>query len=389
MEDLVMPVEWPEGGRTGPDPAMWRGRRVFLTGHTGFKGSWLALWLVRMGAHVTGYALPPSDPGLFRQARIEPLVDHVEGDIRDADRLEATLRSAAPDVVIHLAAQPLVRESYHSPVETWATNVQGTVNLLDACRRVPGLLAVLCVTSDKCYENREWPWPYRESDPMGGHDPYSSSKGAAELAVAAWRASFFGDESAQARANTALVASARAGNVIGGGDWSADRLVPDIVRALLAGRRPLIRNPLAIRPWQHVLEALGGYLLLAERLMADDRCAAQGWNFGPADDDVQAVHRIADRLTAAWGRPGWDRPAALADSLHEAGVLKLDCAKARSELGWRPLLDLSAAIDLVVDWHLRVAVGADPREATLAQIDARLAASERKPAAPVIGDIAA
>lgn len=351
MEDLVT-----------ADPAAqaaWQGRRVFLTGHTGFKGSWLALWLTQIGARVTGFALPAERPSLFEQARVGELIEHVEGDIRDLGAVEKAITAAQPEVVFHLAAQPLVRQSYDCPVETFATNVQGTVHVLDACRRVSGLKAVVCITSDKCYDNREWVWPYRENDPMGGHDPYSASKGAAELVIAAYRRSFF--------EQGAGIASVRAGNVIGGGDWAADRLIPDIVRALIAGEQPLIRSPRSIRPWQHVLEALGGYLMIAERLIDGAESAASGWNFGPADDDAKPVDWIADRMTAAWGKPGWtngEQPGAP----HEARILKLDCAKARSELGWRPAWTLETALARIVEWHRHVAQGGDARAISLAQL---------------------
>lgn len=346
MEDLV-------------GEATWSGRRVFLTGHTGFKGSWLALWLARMGAQVTGFALPAEEPSLFRMAQVAELITHVEGDIRDLPALEAAMTRSDPEVVFHLAAQPLVRESYQTPVETFATNVQGTVHVLDACRRMPALRAVVCVTSDKCYENNEWVWPYREADPMGGHDPYSASKGAAELVISAYRRSFF--------AERPLLASVRAGNVIGGGDWAKDRLIPDIVRALIAGEPPLIRAPGAIRPWQHVLEALGGYLLIAGRLLEGCEWAATAWNFGPADSDVQRVDWIADRLTARWGAPGWERGNEAGP--HEANILKLDCAKARSMLGWKPALNLGETLSMIVDWHQPVANGAEARKITYSQLD--------------------
>lgn len=339
--------------------AFWGGRRVFLTGHTGFKGSWLALWLARMGANVTGFALPADVPSLFDMAHVAELITHVEGDIRDMAAVEAAMTKCDPEVVFHLAAQPLVRESYSTPVETFATNVQGTVHVLDACRRMAGLKAVVCVTSDKCYENNEWVWPYREADPMGGHDPYSASKGAAELIISAYRRSFFG--------HGQLLASVRAGNVIGGGDWAKDRLIPDIVRALIAGERPLIRAPEAVRPWQHVLEALGGYLLIAGRLLEGNDWAATAWNFGPADSDVQRVDWIADRLTSRWGAPGWEHGNA--PGPHEANILKLDCAKARSLLGWRPALSLDDTLTMIVDWHRPVSEGAQPRNITYSQLD--------------------
>ena len=341
------------------DDSFWQGRRVFLTGHTGFKGSWLAMWLAHMGARVTGFALPAQSPSLFSQARIGELLDHVEGDIRDMAAVETAMANTQPEVVLHLAAQPLVRLSYECPVETYATNVQGTVHVLDACRRIAALKAIVCVTSDKCYENREWVWPYRESDPMGGYDPYSSSKGAAELVIAAYRQSYFRDG--------AGLASVRAGNVIGGGDWATDRLIPDIVRALIAGKPPLIRSPDSIRPWQHVLEALGGYLLIAERLARNERWAATGWNFGPADEDTKPVSWIADRMTSAWGRPGWDN-GATGPQPHEAGILKLDCSKARSQLGWRPGFSLDTALERIIEWHRGVDDGGDARDLSLAQL---------------------
>lgn len=340
----------------------WRGRRVLVTGHTGFKGAWLALWLADLGAEVTGYALPaPTDPSLFERAGVADMVRHVEGDVRDMDALDAAVRDARPEVVFHLAAQPLVRLSYHEPVETYATNVMGTVHLLEACRRSDAVRAVVAVTSDKCYANREWVWPYREDDPMGGHDPYSSSKGAAELVVAGYRRSFFGEGG-----HPAGVASVRAGNVIGGGDWAFDRLIPDIVRALEAGGSPIIRAPGSVRPWQHVLEALGGYFTIAERLLAGDRQAASSWNFGPADEDARPVSWIADRMTALWGGKGWTRGDE--PDLHEAKLLRLDCSKARSLLGWRPVLGLDTALELIVDWHRVVGRGDPTRDLTLDQI---------------------
>lgn len=352
MESLVRPAPL--------DEAFWRGRRVFLTGHTGFKGSWLALWLAQMGAEVTGFSLPAESPSLFEQARIGELVHDVEGDIRDLAALEAAMAAARPEVVFHLAAQPLVRLSYATPVETFATNVQGTVHLLDACRRAEGLKAIVCITSDKCYENRETDRPYREDDAMGGYDPYSASKGAAELVIAAYRRSFFSSGAAR-------LASVRAGNVVGGGDWAVDRLIPDIVRAMIAGRKPLIRAPESIRPWQHVLEALGGYLMIAERLAEGNDWAATGWNFGPAEDDAQPVRWIARHMTEAWGTPGWDQSDG--PQPHEAKLLRLDCAKAHEQLGWRPALSLDKALSWIVDWHHQVSVGSDAREVSLLQLN--------------------
>jgi CDP-glucose 4,6-dehydratase len=343
------------------DEETWRGRRVLVTGHTGFKGSWLCLWLTRMGAEVTGLALAPESPSLFEQARVGELIDHVEGDIRDLATVEAAVARARPEVVFHLAAQPLVRLSYEQPLETFATNVQGTAHVLDACRRSAGLKAIVCVTSDKCYENREWIWPYRETDAMGGHDPYSASKGAAELVAASWRRSFFHED------GSALLATARAGNVIGGGDWAADRLIPDIVRALIAGREVEIRSPGSVRPWQHVLDALGGYLLLAGRLLRGERALAEGWNFGPADSDARPVGWIAGRMLAEWGASGWRQGEV--PRLHEANLLRLDCSKARGLLGWQPGWTLETALARIVAWHKAVAAGEDARAVSLAQLE--------------------
>lgn len=341
-------------------PDFWRGRRVFLTGHTGFKGSWLALWLLQMGAEVTGFALPADEVSLFNQARLAGRLTHVEGDIRDLAATEAAMVAARPEVVFHLAAQALVRLSYATPVETFATNVQGTVHVLDACRRMPDVKAIVAITSDKCYENREWVWPYREDDPMGGYDPYSSSKGAAELVISAYRRAYFSAPGAP------LLASVRAGNVIGGGDWALDRLIPDIVRALLAGETPFIRSPHSVRPWQHVLEALGGYLLIAQGLAGGRGALAEGWNFGPSSDDTRPVHWIADRLTQGWGRPGWRTQEGAQP--HEAKLLTLDCSKVRAALGWRPTLALGHALDLITAWHKQVAAGEDAAEVTLTQL---------------------
>ena len=347
----------------------WQGRRVLVTGHTGFKGGWLSLWLHQLGAEVTGLALPaPTDPSFFEQTRLSELLHHIEGDVRDLAVVENAVREAQPEIVFHLAAQPLVRYSYDHPIETYATNVMGTAHVLDACRRVDSVQAVVCVTSDKCYENREWVWPYRESDPMGGHDPYSSSKGAAELVVAAYRRSYF--------KSGARIASVRAGNVIGGGDWATDRLVPDIIRALLAGKRPEIRFPASVRPWQHVLDALSGYMLVGQRLLEGrDECAT-GWNFGPADEDTKPVGWIAERMLAAWGAEGWDSPDG--PQPHEAVLLRLDCSKARSELGWNPALRLDDALAKVVEWHAEVHKGGDAREVSLRQLSEYRARSTQK-----------
>lgn len=341
-------------------PASWQGRRVLVTGHTGFKGGWLSLWLNQLGADVTGFSLPaPTEPSLFEQARLGELVRHVEGDVRDQAAVDAVIRDTRPEMVFHLAAQPLVRYSYDAPVETFGTNVMGTVHVLEACRKVDSVKGIVCVTSDKCYENREWLWPYREADPMGGHDPYSASKGAAELVISAYRRSYFG--------TGARVASVRAGNVIGGGDWATDRLLPDIIRSLLAGQSPQIRNPVSIRPWQHVLEALSGYLMIGERLLAGHDASACAWNFGPSDDDTQPVSWIVDQMLAAWPELiGWEYPEGVQP--HEAVLLKLDSSKARTELGWRPRFRLKEALQKIIEWHIAVAAGEDARVVSLRQL---------------------
>lgn len=341
----------------------WRGRRVLVTGHTGFKGAWLALWLESLGAEVHGYALAPNtDPSLFDIARVsDGLASHTVADIRDRTALAGVCARVRPEVVFHLAAQAIVRESYAAPVETYDVNVMGVVSLLEAVRTTPGVKAVVNVTTDKCYENREWPWGYREDEPLGGHDPYSSSKACSEIVTAAYRRSFL------AAAGVA-VATARAGNVIGGGDWSADRLVPDVLRAMDAGNRVVIRSPRAIRPWQHVLEPLSGYLTLAEQLGSGDAAARsdEAWNFGPSDDDAQKVAWILDHLAAAC--PGLTWTEDRAPQPHEAHYLKLDSSKARARLGWRPRWRLSQALERTLTWHQAWRRGDDMREVSLAQI---------------------
>ncbi len=340
----------------------WSGRRVFLTGHTGFKGGWLALWLTRMGAQVRGYALDPSTtPSFFDVVRIGELIEDIRGDLKDADRLTSALADFRPEVVFHLAAQPLVRASYADPLGTYETNVMGTARLLEAVRKTPTVRAVICVTTDKCYENREWAWGYRETDPLGGYDPYSSSKACAELVAAAYRQSYFSK-------GETLVATARAGNVIGGGDWSEDRLIPDLVRSFQADRPVKIRRPRAIRPWQHVSEPLAGYIRLAEKMLgAEGPRYATAYNFGPTEDDVQTVAWIAGRMAQSWGNGAqW----ILADDpgVHEAGWLKLDASRARTELDWRPRLRLGEALDAVVSWYKAHEHGEDMRATTLAEI---------------------
>jgi CDP-glucose 4,6-dehydratase len=324
----------------------FEGRRVFITGHTGFKGSWLSAWLLELGAAVTGYALePPTEPSLFDELGLAGRVTTVTADIRDLDVLREAMVAARPEIVFHLAAQPLVRQGYADPVETFETNVMGTVNVLEAVRACAGVRAVVNVTSDKCYENHETVRPYTEADPMGGFDPYSCSKGCSELVTSAFRRSFF------AAPDAAVVTSARAGNVIGGGDWAADRIVPDCVRALMAGVPVLVRNPEAVRPWQHVLEPLSGYLWLAASVLERGRELQGGWNFGPETSDIVPVARIADAMVAGWGEGSWSRPEPPAPQPHEAGILLLDISKARRVLGWRPVWDTDRAAAATASWY--------------------------------------
>jgi len=337
-----------------------------VTGHTGFKGSWLALWLQTMGARVIGYALPPSsNQKLFAAAGVARGMTSVEGDVRDFSTLSSVVKKYQPEIVFHMAAQSLVRYSYANPVETYATNVMGTVNMLEAARLSGGIRAMVNVTSDKCYENREWIWGYREDEAMGGHDPYSNSKGCAELVTAAYRNSYFNP--ANFADHRVALASARAGNVIGGGDWAADRLVPDVMRAIAEGKPVQIRNPHAIRPWQYVLEPLSGYLMLAERLWNEGANFAEAWNFGPDDEDAKPVSWIVDRLTQAWGE-GASWAVDEGQHPHEAYHLKLDCSKARSRLGWKPRWRLGDALEAIVHWHRAHQGGKDMRDVTLQQI---------------------
>ena len=349
------------------DKQFWQGKRVFVTGHTGFKGSWLSLWLHRLGAEVTGYALdPPTRPSLFELCGVDRLVRSVIADVRDKDELAGAMRAAAPEIVIHMAAQPLVRESYKNPLETYAVNVMGAAHLLEAVRGCDSVRAVVNVTTDKCYENREWVWGYREDEPMGGYDPYSSSKACSELVTAAYRRSFFNPQ--QHHRHGVALASARAGNVIGGGDWADDRLVPDCVRSLLSGEKIVIRNPAAVRPWQHVLEPLSGYLCLAQRLHEEGVGFAEPWNFGPSDDDARPVEWIVRKICAAWGdEAGYEIDGG--EHPHEAHYLKLDCSKARDGLGWRPRWDLERAIGMIIDWTKVYRAGGDLREACFRQIE--------------------
>lgn len=349
------------------DAGFWAGKHVFLTGHTGFKGSWMSLWLQQMGAELTGFGLaPPTAPALFEVAQVAEGLNSICGDIRDMVALQRALGAARPEIVIHMAAQPLVRASYEDPVSTYATNVMGTVHLLDAVRKTPSVRVVCIVTTDKCYENREWVWGYREDEAMGGYDPYSSSKGCAELVSSAYRRSFFGE-------GDAAIATARAGNVIGGGDWALDRLIPDILRSVTEGRPVLIRNPHAIRPWQHVLEPLSGYLVLCQALWERPEVESGAWNFGPRDDDVRPVQWIVERMCESWGEgAAWVCDESVQP--HEARYLRLDISKARAALGWAPQWNLEEALDSIVTWHQAWLSGSDMRDHCLAELNRFVAA---------------
>lgn len=348
------------------DQSFWSGKRVLVTGHTGFKGSWLSLWLQSMRARVIGYAMsPPTTPSLFELARVGDGMISVIGDIRDLDGIRRIMAAETPELVFHLAAQPLVRYSYQNPIETYATNVMGTAHVLQAARETASVKAVVIVTSDKCYENQEWAWGYRESDPMGGFDPYSSSKGCAELVTAAYRRSFCGTP--QPGESLMGIASVRAGNVIGGGDWAEDRLVPDCIRAFKAGRVLEIRNPYAVRPWQHVLEPLHGYLQLARRLYAEPQSWGEAWNFGPNDDDARPVSWLAGRISELWGA-GASWRVADGQHPHEAHYLKLDISKAKSRLDWGPRWGLDHALECTVEWYKAHAANRDMRDFSVGQI---------------------
>ncbi len=349
-----------------PDRSFWKGRRVFLTGHTGFKGSWMSLWLSSLGAEVTGYALdPPTQPSLFEQARVSSCVRSIRGDIRDFTRLTESLAESRPDVVIHMAAQSVVRRGYADPIETYSSNVLGTVHVLEAVRQLGQSCSVVVVTSDKCYQNREWDWGYRENDPLGGDDPYSNSKACAELVTSAYRDSYFGGKAPAGKG--VAVASVRAGNVIGGGDWTPDQLIPDMMRAFLSGHPCQIRNRSAVRPWQFVLEPLRGYLMLAERLGTNAGEFASAWNFGPVETDAKPVSWIADELVRLWGNgASWNQDTGTHP--HEAHVLRLDVSKTREHLGWNPALPLSRALPWVVDWYRAYNAGEDLQAFTRTQI---------------------
>lgn len=347
-------------------PEFWKGKRVFVTGHTGFKGSWLSLWLQSMGAELTGYALAPEqETNMFSMAHVADGMHSVIGDIRDLEGLCSAMTDARPEIVLHLAAQPLVVRSFIDPVETYSTNVMGTVHVLEVVRNTPSVRAVVAITTDKCYENREWVWGYRETDGLGGYDPYSNSKACAELVCSAYRSSFF--STGDPTSNRVSIATARAGNVIGGGDWAENRIVPDLLAAFAQGQTANVRNPKAVRPWQHVLDPLHGYLLLAERLFEKGAEVSEAWNFGPAANDCRTVGWIADRMASEWGAgASWSTQEVL--PFHETNYLKLDCSKAESQLGWHPRWHLEKALEAVVAWHCAFLSGQNMKEMTMGQI---------------------
>jgi CDP-glucose 4,6-dehydratase len=343
------------------DLSLYKGKKVFLTGHTGFKGSWLSLLLHHLGAKVYGYALhPPTQPSLYQVASIEELVTSHVADIRDYPTLFKALSEAQPELIIHMAAQPLVRDSYKNPVDTYSTNVMGTVNLLEAVRHTKSVRAVINVTTDKCYDNKEWLWGYRENEPMGGYDPYSNSKGCSELVTSSFRNSFF-NPADYGKTHHVALASARAGNVIGGGDWAEDRLIPDFIRAIGAGEKIKIRSPYAIRPWQHVLEPLTGYLMLGAKLLSKGCEYAEGWNFGPDDRDAQPVEWITGKICSLWGEDA-SYETDTNPQPHEANYLKLDCSKAKTRLGWYPKWNIETALYQIVEWTKAYNRGENMRE---------------------------
>ncbi len=348
MEDMVTGMHF------------WKNKKVLITGHTGFKGGWLSIWLQKLGADVTGFSLPADDLSLFHIGKVANSMTSILGDIRIMEQLHKAIKSCQPEIIFHMAAQAYVRASYVDPVDTFATNVMGTVNLLEVLRHNDSVRVIVNVTSDKCYENREWVWGYRESDPLGGYDPYSCSKGCAELVSSAYRRSFLQEKGIR-------LATVRAGNVIGGGDWGEDRLIPDLMQGLLNKTPVILRYPNAVRPWQFVCEPLRGYLMLAERMWKEGSEFSEAWNFGPSEDDTQPVAWIADYLcsqcgeTATWQHYGQEQP-------HEAGYLKLDCSKAKNKLGWRPKLTLTTALDWTIEWYRAYQAKADIREMTEQQI---------------------
>ncbi|MBE1274795.1 CDP-glucose 4,6-dehydratase [Enterovibrio baiacu] len=358
------------------NPEFWKEKKVFITGHTGFKGGWLVIWLKEMGAIVKGYSLPaPTKPSLFQEANVGNDIENEEGDIRDFDKLCHSIATFGPDIVFHMAAQPLVRLSYEEPIDTYSTNVMGTVHLLESVKQVGSVKAVVNITSDKCYENREWVWGYREDEAMGGYDPYSNSKGCAELVASSYRQSFFNPNN-YAMHGCAL-ASVRAGNVIGGGDWADDRLIPDMLKAFSEGRDVEIRNPHAIRPWQHVLEPLSGYITVAERLYNHGCEFAEGWNFGPKEEDAKPVEWIVESLTSKWGEDA-DWFLSEGDHPHEAHYLKLDCSKARMRLDWQPVWDLETTLEKIVAWHKAWLNKEDMNKHTVKEINDYIAARSGK-----------
>ncbi len=341
----------------------WAGKNVLLTGHTGFKGSWLSLWLQQLGANVTGLALdPPTNPSLFEAAKVAEGMTSIIGDIRDLATVKKAFSRCKPEIVIHMAAQSLVLHSYENPVETYETNLMGTVHILEACRQFDSVNSAVMITTDKCYENKEWLWPYRENEAMGGHDPYSSSKGCCELVISAYRSSFFSDE----RQNTAI-ASARAGNVIGGGDWADNRLIPDFMQCIMKGERVTIRSPNSIRPWQHVLEPLRGYLTLAEKLWENGEKYSDGWNFGPNQSDAREVQWIVNHIAKLWGQgASWQLDTETHP--HEAAYLKLDCSRAHTLLAWEPHISLPTTLEWIVEWYKQYQQKSDMRKVSMQEI---------------------
>lgn len=359
------------------NPKFWNGKRVLVTGHTGFKGGWLSLWLSALNAEILGFSLPPAnEPNLYTEAQVGKVTESHYGSVFDYSAVLDTFQRFQPEIVFHLAAQPLVNLSYQDPVGTYAVNVMGTVHILEAVRHTQSVRTVVNITSDKCYENREWIWGYRESEPMGGHDPYSSSKGCAELVTSAYRNSFLMPPGTSGQ--KIGIASARAGNVIGGGDWTEGRLLPDLLKTFSRGKAAIIRRPEAIRPWQHVLEPICGYLQLAERLWADPQNFSDGWNFGPSDRDAQPVRYVVEHVAKLWGgNANWEiQPS---PEYHEAGILKLDCAKAAMKLDWHPAWDLETALKATVEWHRAYTSGMNMRTFTQKQIDCYTASLPAQP----------